>query len=313
MARWKILISDGLSDNGLEILRTAAHVDNHPGITAENLLHKIAPYHALIVRGRTKVRSQLIEAAKELKVVGRAGVGIDNIDLAAATAHHITVVNAPRATTIAVAEHAIGVMFGLARMLPRADAAMKAGLWTKKELKGIELYGKVLGILGVGNIGTAVAHRAKALGMTVLGYDPWLAPEQLSERGTEPLPLNEIYSRSDFISIHVPLGPETRGMINGQALGMMKRGVRLICNARGGVIDETALLGALETGLVSGAALDVFATEPPGLTALVAHPNVIATPHIGAQTIEAQKRASADIANEVLAALNGNNLRWKIV
>ncbi|HSO26701.1 MAG TPA: hydroxyacid dehydrogenase [Anaerolineales bacterium] len=313
MPEFKVLIADSLEDNGQEILRQAAEVADRSGISPAELLDIIPDYDALIVRGRTKVTREVFAAAEKLKVVGRAGVGVDNIDLAAANKHHVTVVNAPLATTQAVAEHTLALIFSLARPIPRADAGMKSGQWLKKELKGSELNGKTLGVIGVGNIGAEVARLASALGMHVVGYDPMLDEQQLQARGAEPLALNELYQRADFITLHVPLGPETRGMINGQALGKMKRGVYLICAARGGVIDETALLGALESGQVAGAALDVFATEPPGLTALVSHPNVVATPHIGAQTAEAQTRAAADIATEVLAALQGEPLRWKIV
>jgi len=204
-------------------------------------------------------------------------------------------------------------MLALARQVPRADAAMKSGQWIKKDLEGIELYGKVLGIVGLGHIGSEVARRAAAMGMRVLGYDALLPEEVIRQRGAEPVPLQELYARADFISLHVPLTPETRGLVNGQSLSAMKRGVRLVCTARGGIIDETDLVGALETGQVAGAALDVFSKEPPGLTALVAHPNVVATPHVSAQTAEAQSRAAEDIANEVLAALRGETLRWKVV
>jgi len=197
--------------------------------------------------------------------------------------------------------------------VPRADATMKSGLWEKKKLIGSELNGKTLGIVGMGNIGSGVAHRAAAFGMTILGYDPFLDAAAIRQRDAEPVSLNELYTRSNFISLHIPLTPDTHRMINGQAIGIMKRGAYLICAARGGVIDETALLNALESGQIAGAALDVFTKEPPGLTALVAHPNVVATPHIGAQTSEAQVRASVDIAEEVLAVLKGKPLRWKIV
>jgi len=313
MPDWKILIADGLNENGQALLRAAAQLDDWPGISAETLLQEIGAYHALIVRSRTQVTAALLEAGARLKVVGRAGVGVDNIDLAAASSRRITVVNAPLSTSMAVAEQTLALMLALARAIPRADAAMKAGQWIKKELEGIELFGKTLGIVGVGNIGAHVAQRAAALGMQVIGYDALLSADSLQQRGAQPVALNELYARSDFISLHVPLGPDTRNMINGQTIGMMKRGVRLICTARGGVIDETALLGALESGQVAGAALDVFAKEPPGLTALVAHPNVVATPHASAQTAEAQARAALDIAQEVLAALEDQPLRWKIV
>ena len=309
----KIIITDGLDESGQAILRTAARVDDRSGIGAEELLEVIGEYEALIIRSRTKATPALFEAGKCLKVIGRAGVGVDNIDLPSAAAHQVTVVNAPISTSLAVAELTLGLLFALARSIPRADASIKSGLWPKKELKGVELNGKTLGILGVGNIGGNVARLASALGMTVLGYDPLVPAEQVRARGAQPVPLEELYARSDFISLHLPLTPETRGLFSGQTFSQMKRGVRLVCAARGGVIDETALLGALESGQVAGAALDVFAKEPPGLTALVAHPNVIATCHIGAQTAEAQARAAVDIAHEVLAALQGRPLRWKIV
>ena len=313
MPDWKILLTDGLEEKGQAILRTAANVDNRGGIFPGELLEIIGQYDAMIVRGRTTVNAAVFAAATNLKVLGRAGVGVDNIDLAAAQARGITVINSPTATTIAVAEHTLALMLALVRSVPKADAAMKSGQWIKNQLVGAELHGKTLGIIGMGRIGAAVGQRAAAFGMQVLGHDPLLGDDEIRQRGAEPVHLTELYTRSDFVSLHVPLTPGTRGMIDGQSLGHTKRGVRLICTARGGLIDETALLAALESGQAAGAALDVFASEPPGLTALVAHPNVIATPHIGAQTTEAQSRAAADIASEILAALQGKPLRWKIV
>jgi D-3-phosphoglycerate dehydrogenase len=313
MTSWKVLITDGLSDKGMAILSAITQVDNRPDISAEELLQVVGEYDAMVVRGRTKVTAAIFEAAQKLKVVGRAGVGVDNIDLSAARAHQVTVVNSPKATSMAVAELALGMMFALARSLPRADASMKQGQWLKKQLEGIELSGKTLGIVGMGNIGTAIAQKATPLGMKVIGYDTLVPPEEISKRGAEPASLAELYAQSDFITFHLPLTPESKAMVNGQSFAMMKPGVRIVDAARGGIIDETALLAALEQGQVAGAALDVFASEPPGLTALVAHPNVVATPHIGAQTAEAQDRAAEDIATEVLAALQGAPLRWKIV
>jgi D-3-phosphoglycerate dehydrogenase len=310
---WKILLTDGLHESGQAILRAGAQVDNRTDISADELLTVVAEYDALIVRGRTKVTAAVFDAAKKLKAVGRAGVGVDNIDLTAASAHGVTVVNAPISTSLAVAELAIGLMFTVARMIPRADSTMKAGQWIKKQLEGIELSGKTLGVIGMGNIGGEVARRCSALGMKAIGYDPLIPADVIAKRGAEPVSLAELYARADFITLHIPLTADTRGMLNGEAFAQMKRGVRLICAARGGVVDETALLGALESGQVAAAGLDVFATEPPGLTALVAHPNVVATPHVGAQTEEAQNRASEDIASEVLAVLNGQTLRWKLV
>jgi len=309
----KIIITDRLDKSGVEILMDAAQVDEHIGITSDDLLQVIPSYDALVVRGRTQVNAGLFSVAANLKVVGRAGVGVDNIDLAAANLHHVTVVNSPSATTQAVAEHALALLLSLARSIPSADSSMKSGLWNKNQFMGTELQGKTMGILGLGNIGSSVAQRTKSLGMEILGYDPLISKAEIESRGAKQATLQEIYTQSDFLSIHVPLNPDTRGMIDGAAFGTMKRGIRLVCTARGGIIDETALLSALESGQVSGAALDVFEAEPPGMSALVSHPRVIATPHIGAQTVEAQSRAAVDIATEVLAALQGQPLRWKIV
>jgi D-3-phosphoglycerate dehydrogenase len=309
----KIIISDRLDDSGVKILTAAAQVDEQVGITPDSLLELIPAYDALIVRSRTQVNSEVFSAAVNLKVVGRAGVGVDNIDLAAANLHNVTVVNSPSATTQAVAEHVLALLFSLARSIPAADGSMKSGLWHKNQFMGIELRGKVMGIIGMGNIGGSVAQTAHSLGMEVLGYDPLISEAEIERRGAKPVGMQEIYAQSDFISIHAPLNPETRRMVDGTAFGTMKRGVRLVCTARGGIIHETALLSALESGQVTGAALDVFEVEPPGMSALVSHPRVIATPHIGAQTSEAQARAAVDIATEVLAALQGKPLRWKIV
>ncbi len=313
MSEQKIIITDGLKENGQAILRASAQLDDRNGIPLDELVEIIGEYNAIIVRSRTKMTADLIEKAANLKVIGRAGVGVDNIDLAAAQARQITVVNSPMATTIAVAEHTFALMLSLIRAVPAADAAMKSGQWIKKQLVGAELNGKTLGIIGMGRIGSAVGERATAFGMKIIGYDPFIDAAAIQERGATPVDLTDLYRQADFISMHIPLSPDTRNMINGQAIGHMKPGVRLICAARGGVIDETALLAGLESGQIAGAALDVFSKEPPGLTGLVAHPNLIATPHIGAQTAEAQARAAEDIANEILAALKGEPLRWKIV
>ena len=313
MGDWKIIIPDQLDESGLAILTSAAQVNERDGISPADLLELISEYDALIVRSRTQVDAEMFSAAANLKVVGRAGVGVDNIDLAAANLHNVTVVNSPSATTQAVAEHVLALLFSLSRSIPAADGLMKSGLWHKNQFMGVEVQGKVLGIIGMGNIGSAVAQKTKSLGMEVLGYDPLIPDEEIQRRGAKPESLQDVYAQSDFISIHAPLSAETRGMIDGESFGSMKRGIRLICTARGGIIDETALLSALESGQVAGAALDVFAKEPPGLSALVSHSRVIATPHIAAQTAEAQARAAVDIATEVLAALRGEPLRWKIV
>ncbi|MEW5867712.1 MAG: hydroxyacid dehydrogenase [Chloroflexota bacterium] len=313
MPDWKILIADGLEANGQALLRAAAQVDDRRGIGADELLQVIADYDALIVRSRTRISGAVLSATSRLKVIGRAGVGVDNIDLAAAQVRGVTVINTPTATSLAVAELALGLILALARAIPRADAAAKNGQWLKKELLGVEISGKTLGVIGMGNIGAALARGAAALGMQVLGYDAFMPAEEISRREARPASLAELYARSDFISLHVPLTPETRHLIDAAALDQMKAGVRLVCTARGGIIDEAAVLQALLSGKVAGAALDVFDQEPPGQSPLVLHPNVIVTPHIGAQTVEAQTRAAEDLAHEVIAALHGQPLRWKVI
>lgn len=312
MATYKILLTDGLEENGQVILRANAQVDNNSTIIADDLLKVVGEYDALIVRGRTKVTPAVFEAGKKLKVVGRAGVGVDNIDLNAAKAHGVTVVNSPTATTLAVAELAMALMLSIVRDIPRGDAGMKAGKWLKKEMEGTELWHKKLGVIGFGRIGEATGKRAAAFDMEILGYDPLIPAEEIVKRGGRPVSFDELLAESDIITMHLPLTPESKGMLNAAAFAKMKDGVRIVCAARGGVIDEEALLAALESGKVAAAGLDVFATEPPGLTALVSHPHVVCSPHIGAQTAEAQIRAADDIAHEVLAALDGKPLRWKV-
>lgn len=312
MAAWKVLLTDGLEENGQEILREAAEVSNRSGISADELLQVVGDYDALIVRGRTKVTPAVFAAGKNLKVVGRAGVGVDNIDLKAAKEAGVTVVNSPLATTVAVAELALGLMLSVVREIPRADASMKAGKWLKKEFEGNELNGKTLGVIGFGRIGATVGQRAAAFGMKIIGYDPLIPAEEIQKRGGEPVSLDDLYARSDMITMHIPLTADSRSMMNAAAFEKMKKGVYIICAARGGVIDEEALLAALESGKVAGAGLDVFTAEPPGSTPLVCHPKVVAVPHMGAQTMEAQGRAAHDIATEVLAGLKGEPLRWKV-
>jgi D-3-phosphoglycerate dehydrogenase len=313
MPTHKILISDTLSQKGVDYLRQHADVSDRAGITPEDLLKEIPAYHALIVRGRTKVTQAVFEAGANLEVVGRAGVGVDNIDLQAAQAAGVAVVNSPTATTDAVAEHALALMLALARDLTRADATMKAGRWEKKNLQGTELGGKTLGIIGMGRIGTKVAHIAQAFGMAILGCDPLISDADVQARGATPRCLEDTLTQADIITVHVPMLPETRGLIDEKAIARMKPGVVLISTARGGIIEEAALLKGLQSGHVARAALDVFEQEPPGLTELVAHPNLIATPHIAAQTAEAQERAACLIAEEIIRTLEGEPLRWKIV
>ncbi len=310
---WKILITDGLEEKGQAMLRTQAQVEDRNGIAASELRSILPEFDALIVRSRTRVTAELLEHAARLKVIGRAGVGVDNIDLETARARGIIVVNAPLAVTVAVAELTLGLLLATARAIPRADATMKQGKWLKKELEGIELQGKTLGLIGFGRIGREVAHRALAFGMRILAYDPLIPENVIRQANAIPCSFEEVLQRSDFISLHLPLTDETRHLISTQAFAQMKPGVRLICTARGGIIDEDALLQALKEGKVAAAALDVFAQEPPALNELISHPNLIATPHIGAQTVEAQTRAAEMIAEEVLAALRGEPLRWRVV
>ena len=300
---WKILITDGLEKVGKDILNERNEAVDKKGIEAAELLQVIPEYNAVIIRGRTKMTREVIEAGKNLKVIGRMGVGVDNIDLEAAKDNGVTVVNCAVATSQAVAELALGMMFALARELPRADATMKAETWAKKEFNGIELMGKTLGIIGYGNIGRVVAQGATALGMKVLAFKRnWEGP--FANDNVEHATFEEILRNSDFISLHTPLTAQTKYMLNDAAFAKMKDG---------GVLEEAALLRALESGKVAGAALDVFEKEPPVAWEAAKHPRVIAVPHIGAQTDEAQLRAAVDISTEVLRALNGEELRWKIV
>jgi D-3-phosphoglycerate dehydrogenase len=313
VAEFKVLIADALSQAALERLEAdGVQADDRAGIDAAELARILPNYHALIVRSRTKVTADLMQTGKNLKVVGRAGVGVDNIDVTAANKQGVAVVNTPVATSVAVAEHTFALILALVRKIARADASMKAGQWDKKGLEGTELAGKTLGILGVGNIGAQVAKRAAAFDMQVLGFDPLIDGKTLKERGAKAATLDEIYAQADVITLHLPLVQETRGMLGSNEFAKMKRGVYLICAARGGVIDEEDLVTALESGQVAGAALDVFEKEPPGANPLVTHPHVVATPHIAAQTAEAQERAALDIADEVLNALHGRQLRWQI-
>jgi D-3-phosphoglycerate dehydrogenase / 2-oxoglutarate reductase len=312
MEKMKVLLTDGLDASGQAMMRQSLDVDDKTGISADELLGIVGEYDALIVRGRTKVTPAVFAAGKKLKVVGRAGVGVDNIDLTAARTAGVTVVNSPLATTVAVAELAMGMMLAVVREIPRADHSMKDGKWLKKEFEGSELNGKTLGIIGMGRIGAAVGTRAAAFGMKIIGYDPLIDAKEIKARGAEPVALNDLYEKADMITLHIPLTAESKNLLNADSFAKMKKGVYIVCAARGGVIDETALVDALNSGKVAGAALDVFSTEPPGLTDLVSHPRVINTPHIGAQTVEAQERAANDISAEVLRALHNEPLRWKV-
>jgi D-3-phosphoglycerate dehydrogenase len=309
----KILVPDGLSQDGLNLLSTVGEVTNGNQIGADELLTALPDYHALIVRSRTKVTAKAIDVGKNLKVIGRAGVGVDNIDVGAAVAHGITVVNSPLAAAVPVAEHTLGMMLALAHHIAAADASMKQGKWEKSAFMGSELNGKTLGLIGIGRIGAEVAARAAAFGMKVIAYDPLLTPGQIRQRHAAPAGFDEVIVVADYLSLHLPLTSNTRGLIGAPQFAAMKKGVRLVCAARGGLIDEDALRAALDAGAVAGAALDVFANEPPAPDSIALHPKVIATPHIGAQTREAQAAAGKMIAEEVIAVLERREPRFKVM
>jgi D-3-phosphoglycerate dehydrogenase / 2-oxoglutarate reductase len=311
--KWKILLTDGLAPISDPDLLASVELIDKKGISPEELLDIVPEMDAVIVRSRTKITEAVLAKGENLKVVGRMGVGVDNIDLKAAAAHGVTVVNAPVATTISVAELTMGLMLCLIRELPKADRGMKAGEWLKKELVGLELYNKTLGVIGFGHIGEVVAARAKAFGMHIIACDPVRSPEAIQAAGAEPVSFDALLERSDVITMHIPHIATTHYLVNEASISKMKDGVIIICAARGGVIEESALLAALDSGKVFGAALDVFEKEPPGAEPLPMHPKVIATPHIGAQTKEAQLRAGYDIVSEVIAVLEEKPLRWKIV
>lgn len=310
--QWKILLTDGLAKISDDALLAKAELVDKKGISAEDLLEVIGEYDALIVRGRTKVTEEVLAAGKKLKVVGRMGVGVDNIDLQAAKNHGVIVVNAPIATTVSVAELTLGLMLSMIRSIAKADAGMKAGQWLKKELNGTELFQKTLGVIGYGHIGEAVGKRAAAFDMKVLAYDPIRPAAEISAAGATPVDLDTLLAQADLITLHIPHMPATHYLLNAEAFAKMKPGVQIICAARGGVIEEAALLEALESGKVAGAALDVYETEPPVDSALAKHPSVVGTPHIGAQTKEAQLRAGHDILEEVIAGLDEEPLRWRV-
>ncbi len=309
----RILIADGLSTDGIAFLEKLGEVNVNPKITADDLKAVLPAYQALVVRSRTKVNAAVIAAGSALQVIGRAGVGVDNIDVAAALAAGIVVVNSPMAASVSVAEHTLGLLLALARQIPAADASLKQGKWEKSAFMGSELSGKTLGLLGLGRIGALVANRAVAFGMSVLAYDPYLTPAQIAERHAQPATFDGVLQGADYLSLHLPLTAETRGLVSTAQLGLLKKGARVVCAARGGVLDEAALRAALDSGHVAGAALDVFENEPPLPGSLAEHPRVIATPHVGAQTAEAQTRAGLAIAEEVSAVLQGKEPRWRVL
>jgi len=308
----KVLISDSMSERCVEIFKNAPglQVDVNTKLKPEELKKVIKDYHALVVRSATKVTAQIIEAADNLKVVGRAGTGVDNIDMQAATKKGIVVMNTPGGNTITTAEHAVSMLMALARKIPQATASMRKGEWEKKKFEGTEVTSKTLGILGVGNIGSVVADRAQGLRMNVIAYDPYLSQEAANRMGVELVSLDELYKKSDFISIHVPLTNETKNLVNKDAFAKMKKGVKIINCARGGIVNEKDLCDAIKAGIVSSAALDVFEKEPtPPDNPLLQMEEVILTPHLGASTAEAQENVAIAIAEQIVDYLIKGTIR----
>jgi D-3-phosphoglycerate dehydrogenase len=298
----RVLVSDPLSNKGLEILGKAKNlkVDLKPGLTPEELKKIIPEYDAIVIRSETKLKSDIIEAAERLKVIGRAGIGLDNVDLPAATKKGIVVMNTPQENAIAAAEHTLAMILSISRKIPQATASMKGGKWEKKKFMGVELYNKTLGLVGIGVIGTIVADRARGLKMKVIGYDPYLSKEVAEKKGVDLVSLDELLSRSDFITVHTPLTEETRNLIDKNAIAKMKKGVILVNCARGGIINEKDLYDAIKAGKIAGAALDVFEKEPATGNPLLELDEVISTPHLGASTGEAQENVAIAIAQQIV-------------
>lgn len=296
----RVLISDKLSPAAVQIFKDRGiAADVKPGLDKDQLAEIVGDYDGLAIRSATKVTAKLLDRAKNLKVVGRAGIGVDNVDLAAATAKGVIVMNTPFGNSITTAEHAITLMLALARQIPAADASTQAGKWEKNRFMGVEITGKTLGVIGCGNIGSIVADRAHGLHMKVIAYDPFLSPERAADLGVEKVDLDELLRRSDFITLHTPLTEKTKNVIDGRAIELMKPSVRIVNCARGGLVDEVAVRKALDSGRIAGAAFDVFAVEPATENPLFGHPNVVCTPHLGASTTEAQENVALQVAEQM--------------
>jgi D-3-phosphoglycerate dehydrogenase / 2-oxoglutarate reductase len=298
----KVLISDALSPAAVAIFKDrGVEVEFQPnlGKDKDKLAETIDGFDGLAIRSATKVTAKMLERAKNLKVIGRAGIGVDNVDIPAATARGVIVMNTPFGNSITTAEHAITLMLSLARQIPEADASTRAGKWEKNKFLGVEIFGKTLGIIGCGNVGSIVADRALGLKMKVVAYDPYLSAERALDLGVEKVELDELWRRADFVTLHTPLTEKTRNIVNGETLAKMKKDVRLINCARGELVDETALVAALKSGHVAGAAIDVFAVEPATTSPLFSLPNVVCTPHLGASTLEAQENVALQVAEQM--------------
>jgi len=313
--QFKVLVSDSMSDIGLAALRAAPNVevDLKTGLSAEQLLEIIPAYDALLVRSATRVTAEVLRAGTRLRVVGRAGVGVDNIDVEAATQAGIIVVNAPTGNVVAAAEHTIAMLMALARNIPQADAHVRAGLWKRDKFMGVEVRGKLLGTVGLGRVAQEVVRRAQGLGMSVIAYDPYVTAEYATQRGVELVDLDTLVARADFLTLHVPLTPQTRHLISRERLALMQPTARLINVARGGIVDEQALVEAVQTGKLAGAALDVYEHEPLDADSpLRGCPNIILSPHLGGSTVEAQEKVAEDVALQVLDVLNDRPARYAV-
>lgn len=309
----RILVTEKIAEEGLAVLRRAAEVDVRLDLDKDSLLEAVSSYDALVVRSATRVTAAVIAAGRQLRVVGRAGTGVDNIDVDAATRRGIVVVNAPASNNVAVAELTIGLLIGLARQIPQAHGSLQSGKWERSKYVGWEVRGKTLGLVGLGRIGSEVARRARGLEMHVVAYDPVVSLDRAEQIGVELLTIEELLARADVVSIHVPLIEATRNMFDAERLAQMKRGAYLINASRGGIVDEEALLAALDAGQLGGAALDVFSQEPPPADSPITHhPKIITMPHIGASTAEAQTSAGTDVAEGVAAALGGATPRYAV-
>src|SRR5919204_974134 len=309
----RILVTEPLSERGIELLARDFQVDVREDLATARLADAIGLYDALIVRSQTRVTADVLEAAENLKVVARAGIGLDNVDVEAATRRGVMVVNAPQSNIVSAAEHTIGLLLAQARNIPQADAALRRGEWSRERFQGVELAGKTLGVVGVGRVGAMVAHRALAFGMRVIAFDPYVSRDHGRELGVELMPtLEALVVQSDFISIHLPRTPETEGMIGERELALVKPGARLINTARGGIVDEDALAKALKDGRLAGAALDVFDREPLTESRLFDFEQVVVTPHLGASTVEAQDKAGTAIAEMVRLALRGEFVPYAV-
>ena len=308
----KVLVTEPIAAEGIDILSQQADVDVKLGLRPEELISLIGDYEALMVRSETKVTQEVIESGKKLQVIARAGVGVDNIDLDAATQRGIVVVNVPTANTIAAAEHTIALMLALARHIPQAHAHLKGGAWQRDDFVGVEIRNKTLGIVGLGNVGSEVARRVQSFQMKVIAHDPFVSPEYAHNLRVELVSLENLLKESDFITLHLPLTPSARGLIGPKELSLVKPSVRIINCARGVLVNERALLKAIEEGRVAGAALDVFSKEPPVNNPLLNNDKVIVTPHLGASTDEAQVTVATDAAQQVAAVLNGQPARCAV-